>query len=197
MRLFLWPLAFTIIFLIGFARIVMPIIRPPEISYTLPVHKTLYLGRGIDEEEMSHIMEAALEWNETTNGQVVLDIKMMPQPDVMPSDAVIILNVTPDYPEVIMLDNTNHYSTLAFFQGKRGIPYIGVVKSRLSNDETTEVVMHEIGHALGLEHLTGDDGFFTLMSPSVELGSAHITDIDLLYFCKLYHCNSSKFHGHP
>jgi Matrixin len=196
MRLFLYPLLLSIAILMVFAKISTPILAPQSTS-SLPIHRTLYLERGIFEDQIYHVVEAAMEWNEVTNGDVVLDVKMLPQPDLTPSDAIIVMNVTPDYPESILLDNMNHYSTLAFYNNEVGLSYIAFIYERITDNDYNTVIMHEIGHALGLEHIKGIDGIGTLMYPNIELGSDHITMDDLKQFCQLYHCDASKYHVIP
>jgi hypothetical protein len=197
MRLFFYPLLLAIAVLVAFAEISTPILVPKLTSTALPIHHTLYLERGIFEDQIYHIVAGTMEWNEVTNGDVVLDIKMLPQPDITPSDAIIMMNVTPDYPESILLDNINHYSTLAFYNNQVGLAYIAFIYERISDEDYNAVVMHELGHALGLEHITGIDGIGTLMYPNIELGSNHITMDDLKQFCHLYNCDASKYHVIP
>jgi predicted Zn-dependent protease len=61
--------------------------------------------------------------------------------------------------------------------------------------------MHEMGHALGLQHPDTEDhpeiGLGSLMHSTIDEGSNHITDLDLKQLCQLYHCDASKFHGIP
>lgn len=195
MRAFVWSLALTVALLVVFAEIVTPFVRRNHPVHTLPVHKTLYLERGVDDEELYHVMAAAIEWNEATNGQVTFDIKRLPQPGITPGDAIIVLNVTPDYPEVIILDNINKYSTLGFFNNDSGLSYIAIVYERVRDEDFNAVMLHEMGHSLGLEHIKGIDGLGALMFPSIDLGASHITRTDLRQFCKLYHCDYKKMHG--
>ena len=194
MRLFLYPLLLTIALLGVFAEVVSPFLAHKSTPHTLPIHHTLYLERGIYEDQVYHVIAAAMEWNEVTNGDVVLDIKMLPQPNITPGDAIIIMNVTPDYPEAIILDNMNHYSTLGFYNNDTGLAYIALLDERIRGMSYDAVIMHELGHALGLEHITGIDGLGTLMYPNIEFGSDHITMDDLKQFCHLYHCDASKYH---
>ena len=194
MRLLLYPLFLTVILLMVFANIAAPILQKDKSAYTLPVHKTLYLGRSIYDNEMYHIIAAAIEWNEATNGQVVFDIKILPQQGITRSDAVIINNVTPDFPEVILLDNLNDSNTLGYFDD-HDIDNINLVDERINEDDYDAVIMHELGHSLGMDHIKNAKGMGTLMYPSIDLGSEHITNTDLIYFCKLYNCDASKFHG--
>lgn len=194
-RIILYPIILVIVLLIIFAQFATPFIRRHHAERTLPIHKIIYIEHGMSNEETNHIISAAVEWGEVTNNQVIFDIERLPQKDLLPSDAIIIFNVTPDYPEILMLDSVNDYTTLGFYSGEGGLSYIALVNERIDEPDFDPVVMHELGHALGLEHITGDEGLGTLMYPCVDLGSPHITDTDLKQFCEIYHCDASKFHG--
>jgi len=197
--LFVWTLSVTIALLFVFAEVATPIVQRTKIEHTLPVHKTLYLERALSDEQMYHILNAAMEWNQVTNGQVVFDIKRLPDANMQAANAIVMFNVTPDFPDIIILDSIKHYSTLGYYNA-RGLEYIAMVDERITSGSYDAVVMHELGHALGLEHPDLDDpkiGIGTLMYSLVDAGSNHITDEDLKRFCKLYHCDASKFHGLP
>jgi len=58
---------------------------------------------------------------------------------------------------------------------------------RFSGDplEFRSTTMHEIGHALGLEHSAHK---YTLMYPSADYAALHITKKDLIQFCYLHLC---------
>lgn len=199
MRLFIYPLILLILIMVGFAELAAPIAARRQIPHTLPVHKTLYLERGVSDEEMLHILQAAMEWHEVTDGQVTFDIKKLPSRDILPSEAIIIYNVSPDYPDIILLDAVKHHSTLGYFNNDRGLEYIALVDERITDSDFNAVVMHELGHSLGLDHPDSEDhperGIGSLMYSTIDAGSNHITSLDLKQFCQLYHCDSSKFHG--
>lgn len=197
MRQFVWSLVFAIGLLFLFAQVAMPILQRPQTVYRLPVHKTLYIARNIPDDEMVYILEAALEWNTVTNGEITFDLRRMPTKNMEPGNAIVILNVTPDYPDIIISDNLNKSMTLGLHNTRMGLDYIVLVPARLEKEHTAEVILHELGHALGLKHIEGIDGIGTLMYPSIDEGCNHITDTDLAYLCELYHCDSSKFHELP
>jgi hypothetical protein len=192
MRHFLYPLIFILLLLNIFFNITFPIVNH-TVERSLPVHKTLYLGRDLSNEEVSYILEASLEWNKATNGQVSFSLQRLPSA-IDRRDAVIVLNATPDSPEIILIDQFNKGTTLGSTNERAGLAYILLVPSRIGEKEFAGVVLHELAHALGMKHITGLDGFGSLMFPSVDLGSKHITNQDLFYFCKTYHCDSRQFH---
>ena len=81
---------------------------------------------------------------------------------------------------------------LGLFDKKSIIPCIILVSNRILENDYKAVVLHELGHSLGLEHNEGINGIDTLMYPSIDLGSNHITFRDGQQFCKLYHCDPNK-----
>lgn len=200
MRLLLWSMMFSVLMLCIVSEIVSPTVKQQWNVHTLPVHKTLYLARSIYNEEAYHVIEAAIEWNETTNGEVVFDIKWMPQHDIDMSDAIIVLNVEEDSPDIIMLDSYNavhRYETMAYFDDRQKLKSISLVDGRILDAQYAPIMLHELGHSLGLEHIKGDEGIGTLMSEVMDNGSDHITNKDFVQFCQIYHCDASKFHGQP
>lgn len=204
MRLFVWSVALSLILLLCFAEAVTILLPPPpRPGHVLPVHKTLYLERTISDEQLFHLLEAAIEWNTVTDGQVVFNIKRLPRPTIDQKDSLVVFNVTPDYPDIIILDNARKkpLSTLAYFSGERMLPYIAIVDTRISEKDYTGVMLHELGHYLGLQHPDTEDapeiGMGSLMYSNIDSGSQHVTTEDLQQFCELYHCDWKKFHGLP
>lgn len=171
-------------------------IFPDKHSKTYPeqIHVNLYIDREFTEDEQEIIMTAALEWSTATNHIVEYDIIQLPTKDAIElDDSLIIVKYSPDNPRIILMD-ANENKTLGFYEGHDGpIPYIALVSDRLDLEiDYKEVVLHEMGHSLGLQHIKGEDGWNTLMYPYTDLGADHITEKDLEEFCKLYHCDVSK-----
>jgi hypothetical protein len=188
MRLLLWSLVLTAIFLLGYIYLVWP----QTIERRLPVHKTLYLDRDIYNGELYHIAQASLEWSEATNNMVIFDIQRLPCDHINWRNAVFIFNATPDYPDVIYIDAFSHQKTLGFYNDDK-LPSIGIVDHRIAEEKYTQIVLHELGHVLLLEHPSGTDGHGTLMNVDIDNGSDHITYSDLLSLCEIYQCNATKF----
>lgn len=165
----------------------------PEKVYPNYVHKTLFLDRNFAPEEIEYITEGALAWNEATNHTVEFDVVVLPNKETpIEVDDIVFIKVNPDYPDIILLDNLNHHNTLGLYDERARIHTIELVSDRISDEDYPGVVMHELGHALGLKHNEGLDGIGTLMYPSVDLGANYITQDDLKNFCKLYHCDAAK-----
>lgn len=193
MRQVLLQSLITIMLLIGFVAVAGPYLHTPK-QYPETVHKTLYLDRYMGEWETEEVIAAALEWHEASGGLVTFDVKMLPDSNINPTDAIIIIDVTPDYPEIILIDHINGNSTLGYFNSDSGMGFIALVNARISADDYRGVVLHELGHALGLEHNKDMDGIGTLMYPTIDYGATYITPTDVANFCKLYHCDPKKLH---
>jgi predicted Zn-dependent protease len=174
----------------------------PDVEYNNPTHVTLYLDRNFDDFETETIMKAAWEWSEATNHIIEYDIVQLPTKDKMVyKNAVFIIKRSPDDPQILLLDVGNDNTTYGVYT-RNPFPTISIVSERLTNEMYKEVVLHEMGHSLGLKHLEGLGNMDTLMFPYTEVeidkgvtipaGSDHITRKDLVLFCKLYKCDVDK-----
>ena len=164
----------------------------PEKVYPNHVHKTLFIDRNFDEDEVAYITAAAVEWTESTNHVAEFDVVVLPSNQPIGKNDIVVIKVNPDYPDIIVLDSMNKHSTLGLYNDRGFIITIEIVSDRITNDDYEGVILHELGHALGLKHNEGFDGIGTLMYPTVNLGANYITEDDLKNFCKLYHCDASK-----
>lgn len=156
----------------------------------LQIHKTLYLDRQFNEYEINQITIAALEWNSATNGIVNFDIVILPtKENINIKASVLIIKISPDYPEVIIMEKLSNKILLGYYNETIVLPHIALITSRLDDFSFRPTVEHELGHAIGLQHTEGIDGANTLMYPTQDLAADFITKKDLEQLCKIYGYN--------
>jgi hypothetical protein len=189
----LWVLFITI-GMVYFVYHFYTTVMHPVVVYPNKVSKILYLDESFNQDEVELIGEAAQEWNLATDGIVSYTIRQFPVEKVDYDNGVVIMRVNHYYPDVLELDLELEQVTLGYCNSTGHIKHIALVYDRLEDETFKPVVLHELGHSLGLKHNEDDAGIGTLMYPSVDLGSTFITHKDLVNFCLLYHCDASKLH---
>lgn len=194
MRLLYWTSLIVMVMLF-----ILNIVAVPILTHTVdriaPIHKTLYVDRNLSEDELCIIVGAAWEWHTATNGIVTYDVVRMPAKSIDIHNSIIIVIVSADFPEMIALDSASEDRThLAYYHERGAVPYIALVPYRIADHDYKPVLMHELGHSLGLQHNEGIDGIGTLMYPNVDASASVITDTDLKNFCKIYGCDASHLH---
>lgn len=168
-----------------------------ETTYPSQIRETLYIDRTFTESERASIIEAARAWNDATKGIVQYKIVQLPSHEpIVFENSLFIVKISPDDPEVLFMNNEDNI--LGHYTSRQGISTIGIVDGRIENKKFKSVIMHEIGHALGLKHQSADEDVGTIMYPYmqisigmliVDVSSDKITKTDLTQFCQLYHCN--------
>lgn len=167
--------------------------------YPEHVHVTIYLQRDFDDFEQEKIISAAYKWSVATDYRVEYDIVQLPTKEKMQKENVLyFVKISPDHPSIIVMDSLKKATTLAYYDDQYGPPTISLVTDRMLDDRYEEIVMHELGHSLGIDHLDGLENMDTLMFPytniivdggSIPAGSDHITPKDIEAFCKIHHCS--------
>lgn len=173
-------------------------VEKPE--YPEYVYKTLYIDKEFDQEEVGYIMAAATEWSKATENRVNYNIVVMSSNTKINIDNALIINkVTSTYADVIILDyffNLNmpkesviKIKALGYYYESKILPSIILVADRLDDFNYKAVVMHELGHSLGLEHDNSEEAMYnSIMYPSAEGQSTDITVIDFIAYCKIHNC---------
>lgn len=160
----------------------------------------------IDPEFTDHekflISEAALEWMHATNNIVKfifvydknLDFKVKIDHKPVIFNIFHLQPIEEDHIIVEYLDSVLPAPVIGFYDNIHIINSLFttmfIVRVRISSDsEYKAVIMHEMGHSLGLAHSKIAD---TLMYPSVSGSSDCITMVDLKQFCEKYGCDAEQ-----
>lgn len=112
------------------------------------------------------------------------------------AESLLILSCPIEDPRVIGLDWAIRITegpgvhTYGFFNDEGVIPTICLLPSRVPiRGIFVSLVLHELGHALGLEH---NEDERTIMFRNQDYSSKHITPEDVRTFCALHRCLSKK-----
>lgn len=158
-------------------------------------HKILYVDPNFSDEEFSYISLAADEWEEKTQHIASFTVIKLPQERIEFGKSILIHKVNQYDPIILFLDKYKKTEIDGFYDKDNILENIKIVSFRLTSKTYKQTVLHELGHALGLEHNKGIDGMGTLMYPSIDMGADHITDTDIENFCIIYHCDAKKLNS--
>ncbi len=157
------------------------------------VNTTIYIDDDFNQKEIEYIILAATEWSNATNNIVeynfILSTNLDNKTDLS-KDKLFFKKVSKYNPDIFLIDLARDSKTIGLYIGASSTPTILLVSNRLDNSIYKSVIMHEIGHSLGLRHIDGAYGLDTLMYPYIDFGADYITSKDLIQFCTKYNCNS-------
>jgi hypothetical protein len=156
------------------------------------IEKVIYIDRKFNPQQKNLIHIAATEWQNKTKGIVKFTIATLPVSTLNVDNSVVINCVSPDDPEIIFVDaiagGTSQHLGLTNMSAI--IPNVKIVDSRITSSHTFKsVILHELGHVIGLKHNEGTHGLNSVMFSSADFGSDSITSVDLENFCTVYQCN--------
>jgi hypothetical protein len=113
----------------------------------------IYVDKEFGNADKVAIASAVEQWNFALNGQVklaVIDWDFMMEPSVLKENAWYILKV--DHNCKFKPMDTKTDITLAW-ANKLGGNYIYMIRDRMGNDDVRGIMMHELGHLLGTDHV--------------------------------------------
>lgn len=172
------------------------ILEAPEYNYKEHTHHTLYVDTSFSDEEKQLITIAAITWSQRTHHMITFDVVMLPTIDDLDRNDGILIGKLSNYnSDILELDTQNNGTTLGYYTHHGYMPSIYLVASRIDAEDYETVVLHELGHSLGLKHNSNPNDYGTLMYPSVEMSSDYITDTDIINLCKIYECDADELNN--
>ena len=158
----------------------------------LKINKTVYIDKRFSKIEINYIEEALNEWSEKSNNllqfKVEYNININEKEYIKNKYQSIMIEKTHSSDtEIVFVEKLSETTLIGLCNTSTAPIDVMIIFDRLKNkEEYRSVVIHEIGHALGLKH---SDIRWTLMYPYIDSGSYHLTYYDMEQFCKIYSCN--------
>jgi matrixin len=164
--------------------------------------KYVYIDSKFSPAETAYIIEALQEWDCSTKHIVrflqvsnekdaTLLIKVAEGKDKLIQDADGRVNTNKDLiADDPSRDKYTKLSAVGLHIDNASQPLILIVSDRLDDPyETRSIMLHEIGHDLGLKHIRDTN---SVMFINRSQGSDHLTKLDLDAFCSLHDCRDYK-----
>jgi len=162
-------------------------------KYITPVSKEkfIYFDSSLSTEEVLLSIEAAKHWENSTNNLIKFHYKLnADDKDIIFANSKAAILIT----KVLRTEKSKYFNfnkdrtTLAFYTERTNIPAIVLIPERADDEDSYRAtIIHELGHAIGLEHNYVDG---TIMYPySNELSPNYLVKEDIAHFCKTYFCN--------
>jgi len=166
------------------------------------LHKTVYIADSFTPQEEDAIINALKSWECSTNYLISFNIQLHAKPiDYLRLEEtrdLAILKVNGDNQLIQEADqrtkndspDKKRFTVGLYVDGKEnGINQILMVGDRLNKQDWYYTALHEIGHALYLDHSKDQN---SIMYRHLDVGSKKITQKDLHSLCNLYWCDDEK-----
>lgn len=166
-------------------------------SEKLPVPNKLpiapiYVDDQFSMSEIEIIRDAAKEWAFATHNKVQFTFfyfHHIPNREIaseIPFNIMIKIHSTDQF--VFKMDMEDKHNILGFYRFIGGNFYIGLVFDRIINEQQfRSVVMHELGHSLGINHNNSEPA---IMNSATGEEYKCLTKLDMDLFCDAYSCKS-------
>jgi hypothetical protein len=163
---------------------------PPSLLYPQYTHNTaglvpmplvtpVWIDKDFSPSQLAQLKDALTEWNFALNGYESFEVVS----DKFAMEPEVIAQVEATGQGLVILDvlSSNHYvqemgdGVLAWVP-ELGAHIMSVVGDRIGNRDLKAIILHELGHVLGLEHILVKS---TLMFPNYNYGSPCIDKISV------------------
>lgn len=159
----------------------------PKASHII---KTLVLDRKFNEFEIGFIEGACKEWEEKTNHVVEFKIVRAIHKSFIDENTIYINKSDKNNPTIFALEIMSSDTIFGYYDGKSPIKSILIVSDNVDDIMYQTVVLHELGHALGLKHNTDYGDINTTMYPSINSRQSGLVKKDIDQFCSIYKCSN-------
>ncbi len=149
-------------------------------------HYEVFVDPRFDHAQHDMVVNAVHEWQTDINNTVTFSFTDKP---VSSQPIIVILPATQPWLK-------RHFNLKGPIGEAmlRGVDTNIFVATDMSRRDFYETSLHELGHALGLDHDTKRNHLLlTVMTPYSDESSDHLTCLDLRAFCQEWGCDASKF----
>lgn len=163
----------------------------------------LHIDGRFTPQQRTIIFNAFVEWQTTMRNYVTFELA---EPTWSPNEKemtfrlnshnectndVFIIKIKSDHPSIHMMEHSGIQqvgNTLGYTSRTCEAKFVALVVDRISSTTMfRNVILHEVGHLCGLDHLGIPNE--SIMYPSQDKSTRCITSLDAKYFCDLYGCD--------